>query len=244
MTVSYNDVNVYVEDHYGEKAPIVVLHGWGANVTVMQVIINYLISLGHRVIALDFPGFGKSGLPRIEWGIYEYADCVSYVINRLNVIKPLVIGHSFGGRVAVILASKQLASALILTASAGIKPKLSITKAVKIAMHKLKKRLNLPSNGGSSDYKALTSEMKGVFVKVVNQHLHDEMRRINVPTLLIWGKDDTETPIYMAKKMNKLIVDSGLCIIEDCGHFVFLDNPPVFLRAIKSFIEYFYGGSR
>ena len=93
------------------------------------------------------------------------------------------------------------------------------------------------NNAGSQDYQALSSEMKKVFVSIVNQHLDEYLPLIKQKTLIIFGEKDNETPIYMARKLHKNISNSKLEIIKGAGHFCFLDNLMTFYRIIDKFLE-------
>lgn len=234
----YGSTDVFYKRHEGKGDSIVLLHGWGASSAAMDGIYNYLVSLGKDVIALDFPGFGQSDFPPATWGIYEYADCVQYILGELGIIKPIVIGHSFGGRVALILGARKLASKLVLADAAGLKPRYSIRKAIAVRKYKAAKRRGKPpQNAGSADYNALPPAMKSVFVRIVNTHLDGLLSQIDVPTLIFWGKNDTDTPPYMAYKLHKRIRDSGLVMLESAGHFAYAERHAVFCGAVRSFTE-------
>lgn len=229
-------VNVAVKSQAGSGVPVVLLHGWGASAAAMDGVYNYLSSRGRTVAALDFPGFGGSDAPGEDWGIENYADCAASVITQLGYDSPVLIGHSFGGRVAIILGSRGLASKLVLTDAAGCKPRFSPAKHRAVARYKRAVRRGRDaSDFGSDDYKALPPEMRRVFVRVVNTHLDGLLPRIKVPTLLFWGKQDTETPMYMAKRLNRKIAGSGLVAVQ-AGHFAYAEQHNVFCAVLASFL--------
>ena len=152
-----------------------------------------------------------------------------------------LLGHSFGGRISLILASEQHAEfkveKLLLVDAAGIKPKRGIKYRYKVFAYKLKKALGLkPKNAGSSDYKQLPLHMKSVFVRVVNTHLNKLLYKIDCPTLIVWGALDLDTPLYMAKKLNKHIKKSQLIVFDDAGHYAFLDKPLEFNAIVNAFV--------
>ncbi len=128
---------------------------------------------------------------------------------------------------------------IILTGSAGLKPKRKLSYYVKVYTYKILKRF-LPSsalkNFGSSEYKNLDDVMKLSYIKIVNEHQDKEVNKVKNQTLIIYGEKDKETPIYMAKKLNKLIKKSTLRIIKDVGHFAFIDNPFAFNFYLKEFL--------
>ncbi len=255
MGIKYdlNKIN-YIQKGSGKK--VLLLHGWMSNIDVFKPVIENL-SLNFDVLAIDFPGFGKSILPESSWGIYEYADLVYDFIKFKNFYPTTIIGHSFGGRVAIILGSKYsiLVDKLILVDSAGLRPKRTVKYYFKVYIYKLikliskifckikkidfetyfsnlKKRLGIK---GSKDYEE-SGQLREIFLKVVNQDLKDEAKKIKKPTLLIWGEKDDATPIYMAKKLQKLIKDSGIVILENAGHFSFLENFQKFIKVVNYFI--------
>ena len=188
------------------------------------------------------------------WGVPEYSEMVKEFMDKLNIEKPDVIGHSFGGRVIIYLASKyqDLFNKIILTDAAGLKKKKTFKKWFKIRCYKLGKfflkmftpkekfdeRLNkLREKYGSSDYSMLKSDiMRETFNKVINLDLKNNLKNIKRPTLLIWGEKDEETPVYMAKIMEKEIEDSGIVIIKNAGHFSYLDSPMEYNLIVENFL--------
>ena len=160
--------------------------------------------------------------------------------------KVSVIAHSFGGRVAILLASLQQdkVEKLVLVDSAGIKPKFSLKNKLKILNYKVAKKLKEKGlikreliNYGSEDYKALPSQMKPVFNNVINTDLTGYLKNITAPTLIVWGKKDNDTPYYMAKKINKNIKDSAIITFENAGHFCYLDNASEFQTIVSNFLK-------
>ena len=234
----YNGIDVFYKGSGGTENAIVLLHGWGASAAAMDGIYNYFASIGRAVYAIDFPGFGNSDFPPESWGIYDYADCVQFIIGELGLNKPTVIGHSFGGRVAVILGARKAVSKLVLCDAAGLKPKLSLKKKIAVMRYKAaKKRGKAPQNAGSADYVALSPAMKKVFVRVVNTYLDSLLPKIDVPTLIFWGKEDKDTPPYMAKRFNKRIRDSGLVMLDGAGHFAYADKLSIFNASVQVFTQ-------
>ncbi len=236
--MNYNGTEVFYKGEGAGEGAIVLLHGWGASAAAMDGVYNYLKQCGRKVYALDFPGFGQSDHPPACWGIYDYADCVQYVLGAIGLHKPVLIGHSFGGRVSLILGARGVASKLVLTDAAGLKPKASIKKWWAIKRYKAAKRKGkAPQNAGSADYAALSPAMKQVFVRIVNTHLDALLPQIRVPTLLYWGKDYKDTPPYMARKMHKGIADSGLVLVDGAGHFAYAERSDMFNAAVRVFTE-------
>ncbi|MDE7395937.1 MAG: alpha/beta hydrolase [Clostridiales bacterium] len=236
--MEYQGIRVFYKGQQGEGTPIVLLHGWGASSAAMDGIYNFLLAQGRTVYAFDFPGFGHSDAPPDTWGIHEYADCIRSLLQDLHLNSPVLVGHSFGGRVAILLGASGCVSKLILADAAGCKPRFSLKKRLAVARYKRAVRRGLRTDGyGSADYRALSPAMRKVFVRVVNTHLESYLSQIKVPTLLFWGKNDTDTPLYMAKRLKRKIKDSGLVVMEDAGHFAYAERHAVFCAAVNAFTE-------
>lgn len=238
MDIFVNELKISYERYEGFGTPVLLLHGWGASGKAMSGIFEYIKSLGRSVISMDFPYFGGSDAPPSDWGVYEYAKNAKEFMRLLGVDKAVIVGHSFGGRVGIILAADyKAAEKLVLIDSAGLKPRRGIKYRIKVMSYKIKKRLGIASAGaGSPDYNALPEGMKPVFVRVVNTHLDKKLKDINVPTLILWGKNDKETPMYMAEKFEKKIKDSGLVALENAGHFSYADRFPQTCAVLGAFV--------
>lgn len=251
MQIAIDGLNIHYE-RMGKGRPVLLLHGWGCNTDVMHPIAQHLVQIGREAISFDFPGFGKSGTPEMPWGIEEYSNLTLAFIRELDIAGADVIAHSFGGRVTIFLASENpdLFGRLVLTGAAGIRPRRSLKYYVKVYSYKIGKRLaqirlldrlfklsERQKNAGSSDYRALSGTMRATFVKVVNHDLSPLLKRIANEVLLVWGREDQETPMYMAERMEREIPNCGLAVIEDAGHFSFLDQYARFCSIIKVLLE-------
>ena len=213
---------------------IVFLHGWGTDSSIFRWVLSFLPQNGFRYLLIDFWGFGKSEEKSCPMSIYDFAEDTKNLLDKLGVDKPVLIGHSFGGRVAIILSSKykDFVSRVVLVDSAGIIPRRSLNyylavmkyKFCKFAVKKgwVKKERLLKY--GSEEYKQLSNCMKQTYVNVVNENLVSYVKKIDVGCLILWGENDKYTPLYMAKKINKNVKRSKLIIIKDAGHFCFLDK--------------------
>ncbi len=240
----------YTDSGSGDKT-IILMHGWGCDHTTLASIERIATSCGYRVINIDFPGFGASDEPSDVWGVENYTRMVESLVKKLEIRSPLLLGHSFGGRVGILYASRNQVEKLILVDAAGIKPKRSLKyywnvysfKAIKHLMYILlghdKAETKLEARrakAGSSDYASASPMMRRILSKVVNEDLTDRLPLIAAPTLLIWGESDTATPIKDAKKMEKSIPDAGLVSFQGCGHYSFLENPIQFAAVLKNFL--------
>ena len=227
--------------------PLLLLHGWGVDAASFAPVAEYL-RMGFAVYAVDFPGFGASLAPAEIWGVTQYADLIEGFCKELKLDKPLIIGHSFGGRVAIMLGARGLPLKMVLVDSAGILPKRGLDYYFRVYSYKAgKKILSLPglgklkkifiqkNNVGSADYKAAQGIIKKIFVKVVNQDLKEFLPKISASVLLVWGDADTATPLADGQLMEKLIPDAGLVVFSGAGHYSYLERLPQFLAVLDSF---------
>ena len=235
----------------GTGKPLLLMHGWGCTLETVRSVAE-TASQNHMVVNIDFPGFGESDEPESVWGVKEYTGFIEKFIEKLGLKNLSLAGHSFGGRVAILYSSRNDVEKVILIDAAGVKPKHPWKWYIKVYSFKTAKffvRLFLPNKKateiidkmrnrrGSADYNAASPKMKSILSKVVNEDLKHVLHLIKAPTLLIWGKNDTATPVADAKIMERLIPDAGLVVFENAGHYSFLDNPFGFKRVLKSFLN-------
>lgn len=221
--------------HSGSGTPVVLLHGWGGSAVSFRGTFDFLAGCGRETVAVDFPGFGDSPEPPADWGIYDYARAVVRLTEHLGYTSFIPVGHSFGGRVSIILGHLETVEKLVLVDAAGLKPRRGIRYRVRVAAFKLGRKLGLNPRGGSADYRALGENMRSVFKRVVNTHLDRELPAIACPTLIIWGDDDRETPPYMAKRLHKGIADSAVVTFQG-GHYAYVENMAAFNRIVWAFV--------
>ncbi len=177
-------------------------------------------------LCIDLYGFGATAHPNYPLTITDYAIAVVGLLNELQIKDVILAGHSFGGRIALYIAANYgfLVKKLILIDSAGLLPKHGIRHFIRKFNYKFRKAFKLSIDRcGSPNYKELNGNFKKTFVNVVNFDQQHMLQNITCKTLIIWGKLDKETPLYMAKQLNKSIVNSKLVILNNCGHFVYLD---------------------
>ena len=194
-----------------------------------------------NVFAPDLKGFGDNVDMPYPYSLSDYINEVEEYKYKHGISCPHVIAHSFGGRIVIKSASQNTNAfdKIVLTGSAGLKPKFSFKKQIKKStFNLLKKFVNKEKLKGfySKDYLSLSPTMQQSFIKVVNEHLDDKLCKIDNSTLIINGAKDKETPLYMAKKLNKNIKNSKLVILKDAGHFAFLDCPYKFNLEVKEFL--------
>lgn len=218
----------------GEGKPLVLLHGYLSNKECFARQIAHF-SKYYKVVAPDLPGFGECAEPPFAYSLGDYAERVAELIDGLGG-KADVVAHSFGGRIAVKIAAERpnKIGRLVLVGAAGIKPKRKLSYYIKVGGYKLAKKISanfaerLAKRTASPDYLALSPLMRESFKKIIAEHLDGAARLVKAPTLLVYGENDSETPLYMAKKYNKYIEGSGLVVMKDAGHFCFAERPYAF----------------
>ncbi|CDE72924.1 hydrolase alpha/beta domain protein [Acidaminococcus sp. CAG:917] len=220
----------------GHGKDIIFLHGWGGSILSFEFVAKAMT--GYRSTIVDFYGFGHSPEPAAPIGVKEYAAAVVETMNRLKIEDAVLVGHSFGGRVAIEIAATKphLVNKLVLIDSAGIKPRRGIKYYFLVYLHKLLKRLRGRGLSGSMDYAVLSPVMKETFKKVVNYDQTNLLKKISCPTAIFWGKRDKETPGYMARKMRKNIAGSALFYL-DGGHYSYIDDYNKFIKIFKAFVQ-------
>ena len=236
----------------GSGAPILLLHGWGSSKEVFAGIMNTLADR-YRLVAPDFPGCGASDTMKTPWTLEDYSSFVLKFMETLDLRDPVLIGHSNGGRISMNLAAKGMVSPpkIVLLDAAGLIPKKSFKQKFRAKSFKAIKRvLTLPglknhtagllskarAHYGSADYNAAPEVLRNTLVSLVNTDLRDILPNISCPTLLIWGENDTDTPLSDAKIIESAIPDAGLCVIKGAGHFAFLQDPYQTAAILNSFL--------
>lgn len=239
MKINIQNINVnYIQ--YGKGKDILLLHGWGQNIEMMKPL-GDAFSDRFRITILDFPGFGETAPPEEPWNIEKYSLLLEKLVETLNIKKPVVIGHSFGGRVAIHYSSRNAIEKLILFGS----PCIRVQEKLPLKVLFLKKLKKLPGmNGlaeymkqfiGSRDYKAASPVMRQTLVEVVNEDLSKYAREIEEPTLLIWGDNDTEAPLNDARELEKIMIDAALIVLPGT-HYAYLENLPKVISILNNFI--------
>lgn len=240
MTINIRNINInYIQ--YGSGSDVVLLHGWGQNIPMMKPIGDRL-QKNHRITILDFPGFGESEEPKTALTVYDYCEILEELLKKLKVKKPVIMGHSFGGRIAIIYASRNEVEKVVLFGSPCIRKE--VKPSLKLRMLKSLKKIPginklegfAKNHMGSRDYKNASEIMKKILVNVVNEDLSECAKKINVPTLLIWGDRDTEAPVEDAKELEKIIPDAGLIVLPNSTHYAYLENLPQVINILNNFL--------
>jgi pimeloyl-ACP methyl ester carboxylesterase len=234
---------------------VVMLHGWGAHRGLFDRAAAALHQNGAvRVITADFPGFGGSEPPHEVWRVDDFVTFLFDVLDALQVPHvDMLVGHSHGGRVALksAVSQSERIRKLLLIGSAGVRLPLSLRKRIRVSIFKVCKKLLtlicwstaqraralewLRGQFGSADYRA-AGAMRDTMISVIQEDLTPILPQIRQSTLLIWGAEDTDTPLRAARILEKAIPDAGLVVWEKAGHYAFLDRPDQFERVSIHFL--------
>ena len=239
MQIKVQDVTInYIQ--YGKGEDILLLHGWGQNIEMMKPLGDNFQDR-FRITILDLPGFGKSDEPKEAWTIDRYSDMLEKFVEMVGIKKPIIMGHSFGGRIAIRYSAQNPIEKLVLFGSPCIRIQEELSLPVKI-LKGLKKlpglneiREYMKQYIGSRDYKAATPIMRETLVEVVNEDLSKYAREIEEPTLLIWGENDDEAPVAEAKELEKIMMDAALIIIPGT-HYAYLESLGQVVAILNNFI--------
>jgi pimeloyl-ACP methyl ester carboxylesterase len=236
--------------------PVVLLHGWGVNSdkyieTAKQLSIE---GCQYSIFLPDLPGFGKSDDPPEAWGVDNYAGLVKKISDVLGLKKIILIGHSFGGRIAIKFSVKypQMLEALILTGAAGIKHSPTIKQKIFFILAKTGKavfalplvnRLEKPAQrllyraAREKDYYQAQGIVRETFKKVIDEDLSPCLEKIKIPTLLIWGRNDHSTPVADGRLMSLKIINCKLKIVDEANHSLPYQIPEKFAKIVMEFIK-------
>jgi pimeloyl-ACP methyl ester carboxylesterase len=237
-----------------EATAIIMLHGWGLNLESLKPL-AHLLSSYHEPYLIDLPGFGYSEPPESAWTAFDYADRLAKFMNDQGIDRADFLGHSFGGKVAICFAARYPTRIgyLILMAPSGIPKKrnllgymkLKILKTAAICL-KLTDRVIKTTiykdyfikKFGSFDYQNAVGVMRQILVKSVNEDLSAVAQEVQAPTLILWGKLDTETPIEIAFRLKSLIKRAELIIFPHQKHWIWQDTAAhLCAYQIKQFIQ-------
>ena len=241
MIKNIKNTNINYIDYGEGENTIVLLHGWGQNIEMMKPIGDKL-SKENRIVIVDLPGFGKSSEPDTIWTIYDYAECINKLLTEINVDNPIMIGHSFGGKISLEYASKYKTQKLVLFGSPFKKMILKLSTKTKILKFLKKVPVLNKLEGfakkhiGSTDYKNASETMRKILVEHVNLDITEDVKKIKCPTLIIWGTLDKEVPLSDAYELEKLIRDSAVIPYEGCSHYAYLERLNQTVNIIKNFI--------
>lgn len=252
MYFKQNGISIYYEKHgIGEKS-ILILPGWGNTRNTFYNIINHLKE-DYTIYIIDYPGFGNSPILEKELNVYDYAFTIKGLLTKLKIENPIIIAHSFGGRIVSILLGyyKVRADKIILMDVAGIKRRKKLKVFFKEKIYKFLKKLTylLPKINqekyrqkllmyfGSADYKSIPIKMQKTFQNIIKEDLRYYYKNISSEALLIWGENDPDTPLKDGISIKKLIKNSALITYKNGNHFSYLNYPELTNKIISCFLK-------
>lgn len=250
-------MNVVVDGlltHYelnGKGKLVLLLHGWGDGIKSWAGL-RAALSRGYQVLAVDLPGFGASQAPKEPWNLDNYAHFIKALLGKLELDQPYAaIGHSNGG--AVVIRAISLGAVhpqkLVLLAASGVRAQnrpralvlSSLAKTGKAATiwlprrHRQALRERLYHAAGSD--MLVMPELQQTYKRIIRQDVQADAATITIPTLLVYGADDTATPISHGRRYEKLIKNSRLLMVPDAGHFLHLDRPEQVRDLVEEFLK-------
>jgi len=237
----------------GEGQPVLTLHGWGASLHNFWPVAERLAPHGYQFHLLDLPGFGQTQLPPQPWGVADYVRFVLAYLDRCGLDQVAILGHSFGGRISLVLAAEQpdRVTKMVLADSAGLRTppglKLLLRHAAArtfrntldvLGLKSLRTRLQDAYNRryASSDY-LTAGPLRETFLRVIDEDLAPFAARVKAPTVLIWGDRDQDTPLWQGRKLEQLIPDAGLIVFQGAGHFAYQERLEEYVRIVDHFLS-------
>jgi pimeloyl-ACP methyl ester carboxylesterase len=234
----------------GRGKPLLLLHGWG---TSLDAFVDLTLDMARsfRVTAFDFPGHGESGLPPGTWTVDDFTNLTLDLMAELGLERAAVLGHSFGGRVAIKLAAAHpdKVDRLVLVDSAGVPPRRTARRVLRRAASRFAnavgRRFGRPGQAirgrivariASPDY-LNAGPLRDTFLAVIREDLRPAMPHINCPTLLVWGDSDDDTPLADGHTMERLIPGARLLVLKNAGHFSYIDQYGRFRLAVIPFLD-------
>jgi len=246
MKILINEVSTSYQKIGSSKNILVMLHGWGCDWQIFAPVIPEL-SKKYKLIIPDLPCFGDSDCPTQSWDSYEYADWLAEFTNKvISSGKYSLLGHSFGGKISAIFASQssRQITKLILVDSSGLPDPLTIVQQISKSTSRLipsqvknlipssfKKKV-LARAGVATDHLNSTPAQRKILKKIVRENITNDLIKIKTPALIIWGKNDADTPPYQGKEFHQLIKNSKFEVFENSGHFPFIDESEKFVDLI------------
>jgi len=238
----------------GEGPAILVLHGWGGSSGSWNRLQEILAQKGYQVVIPDFPGFGKSVTPREPWSLQNYTEFITNFIQQLNLENFYLIGHSFGGRIAIRFVTQypEKIKKLILCDSAGIKSKPGLKTRIIYWVARVGNAVFSPKHLQrfkdsarnffyiflrNRDYVKANGTMRETIKKVINEDLLEDLSKIKTKTLIIWGSQDRMVPLRYAYIFKEKVENSVLEIIPKIGHSPHLETPAKLAELILKFFN-------
>lgn len=236
------------------RYPIVILHGWRLSKETYKELMKLFKKKGYSVFALDLPGFGREKKMEKVFRLKDYVSFFYKYLRKKRLEKIILIGHSFGGRLAIKFTSEypQLVKKLILTGTPGFSPVRKEKIIFFLILSKIGKAIfsfypfSLLQNPArrflyrlarATDYVNTEGNLKDTFKSIINEDLVNPMNLLNLPTILVWGEDDSIVPLKVAEKMHKIIKKSRLIVVSNASHKLPYQQPVEFIQAIEDYLK-------
>jgi len=234
----------------GQGKLVLLLHGWGDDHRSFAALQEQL-SNEYKILALDLPGFGQTQAPDEVWDLDNYAKFVSAFLGKTGTEPYAIIGHSNGGAVVIRGIAEGILNCekLVLLASAGIRDTQNsrrlmlkiIAKIGKVTTfwlpHRYRQTLRKKLYGVAGSDMLVAPQLQETFKKTVRQDVQADAVKIQIPTLLIYGDNDSATPPAIGEKLASLIPNSELQILTEAGHFVHHDQLEKVTGLIRKFLQ-------
>lgn len=225
MVIILYEINSFLYIDNQKDETLLLLHGWGCDYSYMLPFTKTIKFA--NLLLVDLPGFGKNEQLTKPLCLEDYSNCLLVFLKRKNFSPKYIVGHSFGGKLSVLVASKLKIKALFLLAPSIFHKTRSLKYYLCVFIYKTLKKLRFPhsilNKFGSKDYRSLSPVMKKTMSLIINKDISSELSKLNVPTIVFFGDKDKITPIYLYKKIKKNTNDSTLIKIKG-NHFAYLSN--------------------
>ena len=239
----------------GQNRALILMHGWGGSSSSMDALQKDLAQKGFLVFNLDLPGFGKTPLNKSVMDMNDYRDAIVEFMETKNIYQPVLIGHSFGGKLAIKLAldKPELISRIVLMSASGVKPLNDIKRSMFSKISSFGKRIFSSKNLKNlynpvrkfyyyyivreRDYFDAGQKLQKTFIKINDEYYDDFLEKVKVPTLVIWGALDKVTPLWMGEKLESNIKEAKLKVIKDAKHNLPLTKPEIVSEIIYNYLN-------
>lgn len=233
MYTEVNGLKIYFQKT-GRGKNLIMLHGWGQDVSTFWPVVD-LLKDKFTLWLIDLPGFGRSDFPKENFSISDYAKTLAEFIKKNKIKNPVILGHSFGGKIAIKIATlyPKLIDKLILEGSAGIKPKYNfLSSKYHIILWKIRRFLASRKN-----YYNDSKKTRKLLINALKEDLTEDLKKIEIKTLIIWGEKDKAISIKTGKLIHQLVKNSKLVILPETGHFPHIKSIGQFVYNVKSFLQ-------
>ncbi|MCX6794660.1 MAG: alpha/beta hydrolase [Candidatus Falkowbacteria bacterium] len=241
IIISGLKINYLVSPGFNQDQAVVFLPGWKSPVNLFCSVMGDIPNL----LAVNLPGWGGSDRPSGNWGLVEYSGFIREFLQKLGIDKPILIGHSIGGAIAVdYLAAGGQAKKLIIISGAIIRERSGQTRIMFVGAKIFRFlfpfinkcfRQRLAGKVLSPDY-VQAGELEGTYKRLISEDRKNLFTKLSLPIILIWGRNDQDTPYAQAEQLKVLQSQAILEAVPNAGHYCFLDRPNKFREIIFKFL--------